>query len=133
MAGPLILMLLGPYMFGLETAAYQRLRRTSDWRWAEQPRLGRRPATQYLGPGSDVIELDGVIHPHFKGGLRQVTLMRLVAGTGLAWPMVDGTGITWGLWGIERIEERQAVFLPGSAPREIRFSLTVRRHGEDLV
>ena len=54
------MMALGGYRFGVSTAAYRELTRAAEYRWAAQERLGRLPARQYLGPGS---ELSGVIHP----------------------------------------------------------------------
>lgn len=133
MVSPLIMMALGPYVFALETAAYQRLRRSTQYRWPVIERLGRRPARQYVGHGDETIDLAGVIHPHFKGGLRQIQAMRLLARQGVPLTMIDGTGISFGLWCIERIEERQAVYLPGGVPKEQRFSLSLGRYGVDLL
>lgn len=78
----LVMMALGSFRFGVNRANYQSFTRSASWRWEEQPRLGRRPALQYLGPGTEEITLEGVIYPHFKGGLRQIELMRLVASAG---------------------------------------------------
>jgi hypothetical protein len=36
-----------------------------------------------------------MIYPHFEGGLRQVELMRLQAGTDVPFMMVDGLGWVW--------------------------------------
>jgi hypothetical protein len=131
MAGQLILMALGPFTFGLSTAAYQSLSRDTAHRWASAERIGRRPALQYVGPGAESIELVGVIHPHFKGGLGQLNKMRDLAGRAAGLMLVDGEGNVLGRWCIAAVRERQRLFLPGGAPREQRFNLTLRRFGED--
>lgn len=131
MAGQLILMALGPFTFGLDTAAYQSLSRDTAHRWAEAERIGRRPALQYVGPGGDGIELSGMIHPHFRGGLTQIDKMRDLAGRGTGLMLVTGEGRVLGRWCIAAVRERQREFLPGGAPRAQRFDLTLMRFGED--
>ncbi len=66
------MMALGEYRFSIDTAAYQQLQRTTEYRWQSQARVGRLPAQQYVGPGSDSITLNGIIHPYYKGGLKQL-------------------------------------------------------------
>ena len=58
-----------PYYFNLDTAASEELSRTTDFRWASQERLTRRPAQQASGKGEERIKLKGSIYPGFKGGL----------------------------------------------------------------
>lgn len=128
-----VMMALGAYRFALATAAYQRFSRSAEQRWSAQPRAGRRPALQYLGAGEERISLSGVIHPHFKGGLRQVAFMRAEAATGLPLMMVDGLGRIWGRWAIQSVTEEQGVFFADGAPREIHFSLDLSYYGEDLA
>ena len=48
---PEIMMALGEFRFALDTAAYDRLRRSDTYRWQAQDRLGRRPAQQFTGHG----------------------------------------------------------------------------------
>ena len=43
-----------PYYFNLDTAASEELSRTTDFRWASQERLTRRPAQQASGMGDDL-------------------------------------------------------------------------------
>ena len=77
-----MMMILGAYRFAISSAAFQNLKRQSEYRWQEVNRIGADPALQFTGFGVETIDLDGVIYPHFKGGLRQVTLMRAEAGLG---------------------------------------------------
>lgn len=127
----LVMMGLGLFRFGLKGAAYQTFRRSAAFRWEKLDRVGRAPALQFLGPDADEITLEGVIYPHFKGGLHQVELMRLRARTGLPMMLVDGLGWVWDRWVITNVEETKSVFLANGAPRKIEFSLTLQAYGMD--
>jgi phage protein U len=129
----LVMMALGLFRFGVNRSAYQTFRRSAEFRWAKLDRLGRAPALQFLGPDADEITLEGVIYPHFKGGLRQVELMRLSARSGQPMMLVDGLGWIWERWVIAGVEETKSVFLADGAPRKIEFSLTLRAYGEDAA
>lgn len=129
----LVMMALGSFRFGVNRANYQTFTRSAAWRWEEQPRLGRSPALQYLGPGAEEITLEGVIYPHFKGGLRQVELMRLVASAGQPLILVDGMGWVWDRWVITAVEERKSLFMADGAPRKIEFTTSLKAYGSDLA
>ncbi|TRD18407.1 phage tail protein [Palleronia caenipelagi] len=124
-------MALGPFRFGMSHGAYQRFQRSAGYRWAKLDRLGRAPALQYLGPDTEEVRMDGVIYPHFKGGLRQVDLMRARAGLGQPLMMVDGLGWVWKRWVIAGVDEQKDTFLRDGAPRRITFTLTLQSYGSD--
>ncbi len=125
------MMALGAFRFGMTNGAYQTFSRTASYRWQKVNRIGRAPALQYSGPDAEEINLEGVIYPHFKGGLRQVELMRLGAKAATPMMMVDGLGWVWDRWVIDRVEERKSVFLRDGAPRKIEFSLSLKAYGKD--
>jgi phage protein U len=75
--------------------------------------------------------LAGTIYPHFKGGLRQVELMRLVARAGNPLLLCDGLGWVWDRWVITGVEETKSVFMADGAPRKIEFVLTLSSYGAD--
>lgn len=127
----LVMMALGAFRFGVNRANYQHFTRSASWRWEAQARVGRRPALQFLGPGTDEITLEGVIYPHFKGGLRQVEMMRLVADQGQPLILVDGLGWVWERWVIVSIEERKSLFMSDGAPRKIEFTMSLSAYGSD--
>lgn len=126
-----VMMMLGPFMFALDTAAYQSLSRTTEYRWADLERIGNRPMSQYTGMGKETVELDGVIYPHFKGGLHQVQAMRELAGLGKPLPMVDGTGKIWGEWVIEQVQETLRVLAKNGAPLKIEFKLNLKYYSRE--
>lgn len=117
------MMMLGPFMFALDTAAYNNLVRTTSYLWPGAQRVGARPTKQFTGIGEDKIKMNGVIYPHFKGGLYQVQGMRELAGLGVPYPMVDGNGKVWGEWVIEKVEEQQSQIIQNGAPMRQGFSL----------
>lgn len=128
----LTMMALGAFRFGVNRASYQTLTRTSAYRWATLDRAGATSAAQFLGIGPEQMTLEGTIYPHFKGGLRQVELMRAVAGLGEPMILVDGLGWVLDRWCIAGIEEKKGTFLADGAPRRIDFRLELVSYGRDL-
>ncbi len=125
---------LGPYQFSLETAAFDTLQRSTDFRWAAQNRIGRAPAQQFLGYGEDTIELQGTIYPHFRGGLGQLSAMRAMAARGEPLPLVyafETAGQYNGLWCIKSVKDARSVPIRNGAARKIEFTLQLVAYGED--
>ena len=123
---------LGLYQFSLNDAAYQRLERSAEYRWARLERIGSNDALQFTGQGPEAIELEGVIYPHFRGGLDQVKEMRLQASVGVPLPLVSGRGSFLGLWCIESVTEGETVFARQGVPQRIEFSLRIARYDGGL-
>jgi len=86
---------------------------------------------QFVGPGAEQINLEGVIYPHFKGGLGQIEGLKAAADQGEPLLLVDGLGQVWEKWVIMQIEESREVFLKGGVPRKITFKMSIVRYGED--
>ena len=126
------MMILGAYRFSIETAAYQELSRTVQYRWARQERIGTNDALQFTGPGPETLALRGSVFPFYKGGLEQVDQLRLQASIGLPLPLVDGRGRVWGLWCVEEISEVQTVFEQSGAPRRQDFDMRLTRYDGGL-
>nr|WP_040458269.1 phage tail protein [Holospora obtusa] len=122
---------LGPYRFSLNTSAYQSLKRSSEYRWPSIERIGKEPLLQAIGPGCDHIDLDGVIYPHFRGGLGQINAMRDSAQRQEPLMLINGQGNVLGRFVITQIEESQNTFLADGAPRKIEFRLSLERYGEE--
>lgn len=129
----LIMMALGSFRFGINQANYQSLSRTAIYRWEELDRVGREPASQFMGPGSQTIELEGVLHPHYRGGLLQMDAMRAIASTGTPLMLVDGLGFVFRRWVVEEVDERKSVLFGDGAPRQIDFTIALRSYGRDAA
>lgn len=128
-----MMMAMGLYIFSLSTAAYQQLQRQTNWRHPANSRIGARPARQYLGEGDDTITLSGLIMPELTGERVSLDALRLMAKTGKAWPLVEGTGRIYGLWIIESINETNTLYFADGAPRRIDFSITLQRVDDSQI
>ena len=126
-----MMLALGPYRFSLNTSAYQTLKRSSEYRWPSIERIGQEPLLQAVGQGCDRIDLDGVIYPHFRGGLGQINAMRDSAQRQEPLMLINGQGNVLGRFVITQIEESQNTFLADGAPRKIEFRLSLERYGEE--
>ena len=124
---------LGMFVFSLSTLAYQELQRQTNWRHASNSRVGAPPALQFVGRGEDTITLPGIILPELAGSALSLDALRLMATTGKAWPMVEGTGRIYGLWVIESLSETKTVFFRDGTPRRIEFTLTLKRADDDRI
>lgn len=126
-----MMLALGPYRFSLNTSAYQSLKRSSEYRWPSIERIGKEPLLQAIGPGCDRIDLDGVIYPHFRGGLGQINAMRDSAARQEPLMLINGQGNVLGRFVIAQVEESQNTFLADGSPRKIEFRLSLERYGEE--
>lgn len=124
---------LGMFVFSLSTLAYHELQRQTNWRHASNSRVGTSPALQFVGRGEDTITLPGIILPELAGSVLSLDALRLMANTGKAWPMVEGTGRIYGLWVIESLSETKTVFFRDGTPRRIEFTVTLKRTDDDRI
>lgn len=121
-----------PYYFNLDTAAFDELSRSTEFRWASQERLSRRPAQQAVGIGDDKLTLKGTIYPGFKGGLKQLDTLRSIGGKLQPLSLTTGYGDVIGTWCLKNINEEQGALLHGGIPRKQGFSLEFVRYGDDM-
>ncbi|MCT4497626.1 phage tail protein [Pseudomonas sivasensis] len=121
-----------PFYFNLDTAAFDELRRQTEFRWASQERLSRRPAQQAVGMGEEKLSLKGAIFPAFKGGLKQLDTLRSIGAQLLPLNLTTGYGVVLGTWCLRSLEEEQGALLAGGIPRKQTFSLELTRYGDDM-
>ncbi|WP_336332323.1 phage tail protein [Pseudomonas putida] len=122
-----MMMALGAFVFGLPTLAYQELQRSTEWRHASTSRIGTNPASQFLGRGEDTISLPGTMLPGLAGSPISLDLLRKMADTGKAWPLIGGTGRIYGIWVITSISETQQIFFEDGTPRRYEFTINLKR------
>ncbi len=127
-----VMMQLGVFQFSIDDATYQRLSRSTEYRWARQARIGTNDALQFTGYGPETIEIEGVIYPHFRGGLKQVDRMRIQASLGAPLPLVSGIGKVLGFWVVEGITEGQQVFTARGVPHRQDFTMRIARYDGGL-
>lgn len=128
-----MMMALGLFVFATATLPYQQLQRTTSWRHPSNSRLGLRPARQFMGPGDDSITLSGTLYPELTGGRVSLAMVRAMAETGRAWPLIEGSGAFYGLWVVESIDETGSVFFADGSARKIDFSLKLERVDDEQV
>jgi phage protein U len=128
-----MMMVLGLFVFGLETLAYEQFQRQTQWRHASTSRIGAQPARQFTGRGDDTLTLPGVLVPGLAGSTLSLDTLRFMADTGKAWPLVEGTGRLYGAWVIESLQETRTLFFRDGAARRIEFSLTLQRIDDGKV
>lgn len=126
-----IMMQLGTFQFSIATAAYQDLRRRTEYRWPSQDLYDKLPALQYTGPGQDTITLTGVIYTEFVGTPYMLAKMRALASRGLPLPLTSGAGSPMGRWVIESVDEGQSVFMGAGVPRKQEFTLQLKLFDRD--
>ncbi|WP_249383854.1 phage tail protein [Chitinivorax sp. B] len=127
------MMSLGLFVFRLDTLPYQELQQQLAWRLASNSRVGLRPSYQYLGPDEESITLSGLLLPELTGGDTALSLLRLMADEGKAWPLIEGTGTLYGWFAIAALDIRRQDFFSDGKARRMDFTLSLKRVDESLI
>jgi uncharacterized protein len=125
------MMALGPFAFGLNTAAYDQLQRQMQFKHAAAVRVGARDAYQRLGPGSETLTLSGTVAPEVTGTLASITELEDMGRDGLSYVLIDGAGYVYGVYYIDSLQTTQSYHHADGTPRKVEFSLTLGR-SDDL-
>lgn len=126
-----MMMSFGQFVFSLSTLAYQDLQRQTSWRHPSNSVVGARAPRQYLGPGDDNITLSGLLAPELtNGSTASLDELRAMGDTGNAWPLVDGTGLVYGLFSIESLNTTHTLFFQDGRARRIEFTLQLTREDD---
>ncbi|WP_421865168.1 phage tail protein [Motiliproteus sp.] len=128
-----MLMTLGLFVWGLDSACYQELSRQTQWRHASSSRVGKRPANQFAGLGDDTMTLTGWIAPELAGSRLSLEELRMMGDKGNPYPLVTGNGEVLGLWILTALNEGQSLFYPNGEPRRISFNLSLKRVDDDQI
>ena len=137
------MLILGPVVFHLNTAAYQTYQRSTSYNWVTLQRLNTGsipilknltasgPAAQFINIGEDKIHLEGIIYLQIAGSLFYISFMRTIASLGVPLPLLGCDGGIFGLWLIERIDQTNTIFATRGAPRKVEFKLDLKRYHSD--
>ncbi len=125
------LMTLGMFVFSIDTALYEALSRSREWRHATSERFGARAAAQFVGPGGDNISLSGRIVPEIAGSYSAIDTLADMAATGDNYPLINGPGRILGHYRIVRLDEDHGVIMAGGIPRNIAFRIELERSDDD--
>lgn len=121
-----VMMRLGTFKFWIATATYQTLDRSTSWKWPSQSRFLLGPSSQFVGNGEDTIALAGVVYTELYGAGSMDTL-REMAGVGITYRLISGTGTIMGNWIIESVQEKQSLFAAFGSARKQEFTINLRR------
>ncbi|SEK38270.1 hypothetical protein SAMN04487787_101689 [Kosakonia sacchari] len=128
-----MMLALGLFVFMRQTLPFQGMNRSSAFNWKNNARVGKRAAYQYIGPGEETINITGDLYPELTGGVLSLSAVRLMAEQGGAWPLIDGTGMIYGMYVISKVTENGSEFYSDGSPRKINFTLELTRVDESLV
>ncbi|KVC61519.1 oxidoreductase [Burkholderia ubonensis] len=119
------------FHFGLSTAAFDKLRRSTRYKVASQERLNREEAAQAVSRGGETITLSGVVFPSLGAGFRQIETLRAIGAKMKPVQLTAGTGDVLGRWCLQSVDEEQEAIMSDGAPRKQTYSLEFVRYGED--
>lgn len=122
---------LGMFTFEIDTALFDQLRRRRSWRHPSNDRVGARSASQFAGPGDDMITLPGKIYPGQLGNPSSIDELAEMADTGQAFPFVDGEGEVYGAYVITDLDETRRELMADGMPACIEFSIELKRVDDD--
>lgn len=128
-----MMMALGTFVFSLSTLAYQQLQHSTAWRHASSERVGARAAHQYLGPGDESLDLNGLVAPPLTGDVASLQTLRDLADEGRPLALVDGTGRVYGAYVIADLKETKTLLFPDGAARRIEFQLSLTRVDDEAL
>jgi len=123
-----MLMSLGLFVFSLQTAPFETLRRSASQRWESKNRVKAGPAYQWTGPGEETITVEGSLVPGITGNTDQLDTLRRMAAEGKPWLLTAGTGEVMGPWIVTGLEEGRSHMLTNGTPRKVTFSLSLKKY-----
>lgn len=126
-----MMMTLGFFVFERRTIPYQQQQHDIVWRHPSQQRIGARPSSQFLGVGDETMVLSGTLVPELTGGDLSLEILRKMADSGKAFPLIEGTGTVYGFFVIEKISRSKSEFFSDGAARKIDFSMDLKRVDDD--
>lgn len=128
-----MMMIYGMMPFMRQTLPYGDMQQNIDYRWPTNSRFGQRPSAQFIGPGDEKITLSGELRPEITGGSLSLMTVRLMADEGMAWPLIGGSGMIYGMYVIESISNTFSEFYPNGTASKIMFTLSLKRVDESLT
>ncbi|WP_236213566.1 phage tail protein [Metapseudomonas otitidis] len=133
-ARPHLLMLVAEqgerFYFGLNTAAFDSLRRQSQYNIATQERLGRPQALQAVNQGGESLTLSGVVSVQMAD-MTQLNALRRIGFQMRPVELIAGHGETLGRWCLASLSDDQGDLMADGAPRKQTFTVEFKRYGDD--
>lgn len=126
-----MLLALGMFDFAIDTALFSQIQRRRNWRHPSNDRVGARAASQFAGPGDDIITIGGLLAPGQIGHAEALDDIALMADAGEAYPLLDGEGYVYGAYVITDLDETKKHFLVDGQALAVDFVITLKRVDDD--
>ena len=125
---------LGDFQFNLSTIAAQEVERISQYRFAEQERIGQQNLLQAVGRENEIIRITGWLSPELQaiygGRGNPLDELRMIADTQEPQILITEDGRNLGYWVIFGINTRSSLFLPrGQGARRMEFTIQLKYYG----
>ena len=119
---------LGDFQFGVDTAAYAELSLKAEYPWAKVDRLQNTPQHQAMGLEVRSVSLRGTVYPSYRGaGLSQIETLREAAAEMKPQPLMAGNGRYLGSWVVKSISQTDSVFFKDGAAQKQEFTMEMER------
>ena len=119
---------LGDFQFGVDTAAYAELSLKAEYPWAKVDRLQNTPQHQAMGLEVRSISLRGTVYPSYReAGLSQIETLREAAAEMKPQPLMAGNGRYLGSWVVKSISQTDTVFFEDGAAQKQEFTMEMER------
>lgn len=125
-----MLMILGEFVFEMNTAPFETFKRQNAWRWPSNSRTTSTNAHQFTGKDEESVELSGVLMPEVSGGPSNLRQLRAMADKGEPYLMAAGNGEIFGYYIITNISEDRSYFLADGTAQKIEFSLQLKKYDD---
>ncbi len=123
--------ILSGFIFGIDDAGYEKLSRSSNYRWPAQNRIQHRVAHQFVGEGNEAISINGYIHPEMGVGMYKLDDLRALAAGGQPHIVVTMHGKIFGKFVIVSVKDDFSGLLDDGKARRVDFVVELKRYGED--
>lgn len=125
----IVMLKLGNFKFGLETAAFDELSQSFSYNWASQAKLNTTPAKQFTGESDRTASFSCTAYPGQLGERDFALKLHEAATEGKPLLMITATGTITGYWCITGISLSNKRYR-GALPAKQTFDLKLSYYGE---
>ena len=124
----MMMLSLGDFQFGVDTAAYAELSLKAEYPWAKVDRLQNTPQHQAMGLEVRSVSLRGAVYPSYRGaGLSQIETLREAAAEMKPQPLMAGNGRYLGRWIVKSISQTDTIFFEDGTAQKQEFTMEIER------
>lgn len=124
----MMMLSLGDFQFGVDTAAYAELSLKTEYPWAKIDRLQNTPQHQAMGLEVRSVSLRGTVYPSYRGaGLSQIETLRETAAEMKPQPLMAGNGRYLGHWVVKSISQTDTTFFEDGVAAKQEFTMEIER------